>query len=185
VKPVSCRRRQKSLRGLAKWAPAAADTRPGLIPQKTTSRPGARTSGSAPVSGSCRLATVGCRLGRLSTVESLLEGLPQRLAGDRCLVARCSRSDPGGAHIVVAVAVAAGVSLGLAQRSQPHDRNLLGHPAARQKSTSDSSWTSGASRATNARGSKASAGASAPTVPRASPSRRACAPRARTSAAVP
>jgi hypothetical protein len=54
VKPVSCSRRQKSLRGLAKCAPAAAETRPGLIPQKTTSRPGARTSGTAPRALSAR-----------------------------------------------------------------------------------------------------------------------------------
>ena len=33
------------MRGFAKWASAAADTRPGLIPQKSTRRPGARTSG--------------------------------------------------------------------------------------------------------------------------------------------
>jgi hypothetical protein len=45
VKPASWRRRQKSFRGFAKWWPAAADARPGLIPQNTTERSGARTSG--------------------------------------------------------------------------------------------------------------------------------------------
>ena len=47
VNPASPRSRQKSLRGLAKWARAAAETRPGLIPQKTTRSPGPRTSGTA------------------------------------------------------------------------------------------------------------------------------------------
>src|SRR5919106_2126884 len=47
VNPAAARSRQKSLRGLAKWAPAAADTKPGLIPQKTTRSRGARTSGTA------------------------------------------------------------------------------------------------------------------------------------------
>src|SRR5581483_10424912 len=47
VKPAACSSRQKSLRGFAKWARAAAETRPGLIPQKTTRKPGASTSGTA------------------------------------------------------------------------------------------------------------------------------------------
>jgi hypothetical protein len=47
VNPAACRSRQKSFRGLANGAPAAALTRPGLIPQKTTRSPGARTSGTA------------------------------------------------------------------------------------------------------------------------------------------
>jgi hypothetical protein len=47
VKPAACRSRQKSLRGLAKWALAAAETRPGLIPQKTAVSPGPRTSGTS------------------------------------------------------------------------------------------------------------------------------------------
>ena len=46
VKPASWSSRQKSLRGFAKWAAAAAETRPGLIPQKTTLRFGASTSGT-------------------------------------------------------------------------------------------------------------------------------------------
>src|SRR6266550_8784578 len=47
VKPASWSSRQKSLRGLAKCAAWAAETRPGLIPQKTQVNPGARTSGTA------------------------------------------------------------------------------------------------------------------------------------------
>ena len=47
VKPASWSSRQKSLRGFAKCAPAAADTRPGLMPQNTTERPDARTSGTS------------------------------------------------------------------------------------------------------------------------------------------
>ncbi len=47
VNPAAWRSRQKSLRGLAKCAPAAALARPGLIPQKTTRTPGPRTSGTA------------------------------------------------------------------------------------------------------------------------------------------
>ena len=35
VMPASASSRQKSLRGFAKWAPAAAERRPGLMPQKT------------------------------------------------------------------------------------------------------------------------------------------------------
>ncbi len=55
VNPAACRRRQKSFLGLAKGAPAAALTRPGLMPQKTTRTPGARTSGTA--LSSCALKT--------------------------------------------------------------------------------------------------------------------------------
>jgi hypothetical protein len=39
------------LRGFANAAPAAADARPGLMPQKTAARPGASTSGTALSSG--------------------------------------------------------------------------------------------------------------------------------------
>ena len=38
MNPAACSRRQKSLRGFAKCAPAAADTRPGLIPQSIIDR---------------------------------------------------------------------------------------------------------------------------------------------------
>ncbi len=47
VKPASCSSRQKSLRGFAKCARAAAETRPGLIPQNSTRRCLPRTSGIA------------------------------------------------------------------------------------------------------------------------------------------
>jgi hypothetical protein len=57
VKPAACSSRQKSLRGFAKCAPAAAETRPGLIPQKTQRRPGASTSGTA--LSSCRCSSRG------------------------------------------------------------------------------------------------------------------------------
>ena len=47
VNPASCNSRQKSLRGFAKCARAAAETRPGLMPQKSTRRCRPRTSGMA------------------------------------------------------------------------------------------------------------------------------------------
>ena len=47
VNPAACRSRQKSFRGLAKCARAAAETRPGLMPTKTTRSPGASTSGTS------------------------------------------------------------------------------------------------------------------------------------------
>ena len=50
MKPASCRSRQKSFRGFANAAPADAEARPGLMPQKTTSRPGPRMSGTAELS---------------------------------------------------------------------------------------------------------------------------------------
>ena len=47
VNPAASSSRQKSLRGFAKAAPAAALVTPGLMPQKTSRTPGARTSGTA------------------------------------------------------------------------------------------------------------------------------------------
>src|SRR5207248_182781 len=47
VKPASWSSCQKSLRGFAKCAACAADTRPGLIPQKTQANPGPSTSGTS------------------------------------------------------------------------------------------------------------------------------------------
>ena len=47
MKPAAWSRRQKSLRGLAKCAAFASEWNPGLMPQKTTSSPGASTSGTA------------------------------------------------------------------------------------------------------------------------------------------
>src|SRR5919204_861679 len=74
VKPESWRSLQKSLRGFAKCAPAAAEMRPGLIPQKITRSPGARTSGTA---------DSGCFFGeslRVTGVKCLFEPPTQRLA---------------------------------------------------------------------------------------------------------
>src|SRR5689334_11726301 len=45
VKPDRWRVGQNRLPGLAKWWPVAAEYRPGLMPQKSTARPGAITSG--------------------------------------------------------------------------------------------------------------------------------------------
>ena len=47
MNPAAWSSRQKSLRGLAKCAAFASEWKPGLIPQKTTSRSGASTSGTA------------------------------------------------------------------------------------------------------------------------------------------
>ena len=55
VSPASCSSRQKSLRGLAKCAAAAAETRPGLMPQNTHRSPGASTSGTALAGSGLRL----------------------------------------------------------------------------------------------------------------------------------
>ncbi|MBA2460286.1 MAG: FAD-dependent thymidylate synthase [Actinobacteria bacterium] len=86
---------------------AAAETRPGLIPQKTASRPGARTSGTS---------DSGC-FG--PSVDLLFEEGAQHLAGDGGLGAGAARLDhPDDSDGVVAPpAVAPGVALGLAQRS--------------------------------------------------------------------
>ena len=108
MKPEACSSRQKSLRGLAKWAFAAAETRPGLIPQKTTVSPGARTSGTS------------LRGFRLSGIELVFEERAKQLARDGSLVARPARLEADDPDDVVAAGpVAAGVALGLAQRSQP------------------------------------------------------------------
>src|SRR4051812_5855852 len=75
VKRAACSNRQKSLRGFAKCACAAAETRPGLMPQKSTRSFGPSTSGIAD-SGGFGLGE-DCRVTR---VEVLLEAAPQRLA---------------------------------------------------------------------------------------------------------
>src|SRR5439155_6023320 len=75
VNLAACRSRQKSLRVFAKCAPAAAETRPGLMPQKTTRRPGARTSGTAELG----CFGLGERFG-VTRVERFLEAAPERLA---------------------------------------------------------------------------------------------------------
>src|SRR6266496_1967615 len=123
VKPVACRRCQKSFLGLAKCAQAAAETRPGLMPQKRTRSPGARTSGRA-------LRTLGgFGLGELFEVtrlEQLLETAPNRLSVEQDVVARAARLQPDDPHRHVPPAVAPRVALGLGERAQPSHSPTLG-----------------------------------------------------------
>src|SRR5947209_2459185 len=108
--------RQKSFRGLAKCACAAAETRPGLIPTKTTRRFGPRTSGTAL-----------CSFGRGSfgivrpRVDAGLELAAQILSGDRELVSRPARLNLDDLHRRIRAAVTAGVALGLGERAQADD----------------------------------------------------------------
>jgi hypothetical protein len=96
------------LRGFAKCWPAAADTRPGLMPQNTTARPGASTSGTA-------LGGFG-----LAGVEPELEETAELFTGDRGSVPGplllWDRHDP---NLVVAISIATGVALGLGQLPEP------------------------------------------------------------------
>ena len=109
MKPASWSSRQKSLRGLAKWAFAAAEKRPGLIPQKTAARSGARTSGTS---------DSGCF--GFSGIELVFEQGPEQLAGDGRLVTGAPMDDADDLHAVLSPPpVAAGVAFGLAQRSEP------------------------------------------------------------------
>src|SRR4029079_19159136 len=92
--PAAGRSRQKSFRGLAKCAAAAAETRPGLMPQKSNRSPGARTSGMADLGG----FGLG-ELGGVTRFEELLEADPQGLAFDPELAActtRLEAPDPDG-----------------------------------------------------------------------------------------
>ena len=57
---------------------------------------------------------------RLALVQPHLESAPKILAGDIGIEARTTGLEPHGAHILVPIAVATGVALGLRQRSQPH-----------------------------------------------------------------
>src|SRR5580765_4346502 len=115
VKPASWRNRQKSLRGFAKCAAAAADTRPGLIPQKTTRSPGARTSGTA------LRGCFGRRVG-VALVDAHLEELAERLAAQR-RESRLSNLRADDADRVVPVAVDPRVALLLGEMPQ----SLHGH----------------------------------------------------------
>ena len=97
VKPASWSSRQKSLRGFAKWAAAAAETRPGLIPQKTQARPGARTSGTElgvlatrPTAWHDAASTSRCRP---TSSEAARPGDGPRATGGR----RCAAQRPAGA----------------------------------------------------------------------------------------
>ena len=110
MKPAACSSRQKSLRGLAKWAFAAAETRPGLIPQKIAVSPGPRTSGTSLSGG----------FGFDAGVELVFKERTEQLAGDGCLVPGAPMDDADDLHAVLSPPpVAAGVALGLAQRSEP------------------------------------------------------------------
>src|SRR5205807_644875 len=125
VRPASASNRQKSFRGLAKCAPASADTKPGLIPQKTTRRRGASTSGTS--LGAARPELRPRRTGPPPTER--LRPAPL-LTADRDpgtqTVPRIQLHDPDHG---VARAVAAEVALLLAQRPQPsHDRSLRSPP---------------------------------------------------------
>jgi hypothetical protein len=163
VKPAACRSRQKSLRGLAKCAFAAAETQPGLIPQKTAVSPRARTSGTS---------LSGCF--RFSRIELVFEERPEQLAGDGRLVPGAAALDADHLHAVLPPPpVAPGVALGLAQGSEPLHEPHRTRRTGRHHSTI---WSRGTSRAANVRASNASAGATTP-VARASPASSASAPR--------
>src|SRR3954447_2407311 len=111
VKRAACRSRQKSFRGFAKWACAAAETRPGLIPQKSTRSPGARTSGTELGGFSC--------VGGQALVQPCLEAPAQVLARDGRVVARPARLDLDRLDGRVVVAVTTGVALCFRQRPEP------------------------------------------------------------------
>src|SRR4051794_33346413 len=124
VKPASWRSRQKSLRGFAKCAAAAAEKRPGLIPQKTTFRPGRKTSGTA--EGVLR-GGFGRSLG-VAVVDPDLEQLAQRLAAQR-REPRLPDHRPDDADGVVAVTVDPRVALLLREMPQPlHGRKVDAGP---------------------------------------------------------
>src|SRR5712691_1382729 len=129
VKPAAWSNRQKSLRGFAKCAPAAAETQPGWIPQKTTRRPGARTSGTALALGGFFGDGV-----RVTGVQRFLERTPERLAFEQHPMPRAAWYKPHDPHRRVPTAVAPGVALRLAQRPKPsHSRTLGATPDGRVK----------------------------------------------------
>jgi hypothetical protein len=102
------------LRGFAKCAAAAAETRPGLIPQKTAVSPGARTSGTS-------LGGFG-----FPGIELVFEERPEQLAGDGRLVPGLPPNDADDLDgVVPSPPVAAGVALGLTQRSEPLHRRTV------------------------------------------------------------
>jgi hypothetical protein len=107
VKRAAWSSRQKSLRGFAKCAFAAADARPGLMPQKTTRRFGARTSGTS-------LRSFGFGGGQ-PLVEALLERATQVFAADRLAVAGTTGLEPDDLDGRIVVAVAPGIALGFRQ----------------------------------------------------------------------
>src|SRR5206468_9400896 len=101
-------------------AAAAAEKRPGLIPQKTTCRPGRRTSGTA--EGALR-GGFGRSLG-VTVVDPRLEQLAKRLPAQR-RETRHPDLRPDDAHGVVATAVDPRVALLLRETPQPlHGRQV-------------------------------------------------------------
>ena len=94
------------MRGFAKCAFAAAETRPGLMPQKTTRRFGARTSGTS-------LRSFG--FDGQPLVEALLERPTQVLAAHLPAVPRPARLELDDLDGRIVVAVATGIALGFRQ----------------------------------------------------------------------
>ena len=120
MKRAACSSRQKSLRGFAKCARGGAETRPGLMPTKTTRRFGARTSGTA-LGG---LGGFGAR--DEPFVETLLEAPAEILTGDPRNVARTAWLEPDDLDGRVVAAVTTGVALGFRQRTKaPHDSKRM------------------------------------------------------------
>src|SRR4029453_7476611 len=115
VNPASWRSRQKSFRGLAKWAAAAAETRPGLIPQKITFRSSERTSGTAlftlPVPGRFPPTLCGFALGQPAFGALLLVLLeePEQLFAEEPTARAFGTGLPDHRNRRVAVTVEAGV----------------------------------------------------------------------------
>jgi hypothetical protein len=87
--------------------------RPGLMPQKSTRNPGARTSGTAE-SGCFGLG----ELGGVTRFEELLEADPQGLALDRELAARTARLESHDPDGLVPTAITPGITFGLAEGPQ-------------------------------------------------------------------
>src|SRR5262245_17987704 len=116
VKPAACKSLQKSFRGFAKCAFAAAETRPGLIPQKSTRRSGASTSG---IADSGCFDFWFCALGRVTRFEQLLEAEAKSLAFERPLSAGAPRLERYDANGLVPTAVAPRITLSFAERPQP------------------------------------------------------------------
>ena len=135
VNPASWSSRQKSFRGFAKCAAAAAETRPGLIPQKTTpdparGRPGRRSRRRSPrdlsAGASTPLRPPGARPDRRPAL--LLEELDELLSEQPAArTLGLGLPDHGDGRLTVAVQAC--VALGLAQGPEPrHARNVASGP---------------------------------------------------------
>jgi hypothetical protein len=92
-----------------------SDQRPGLIPQNTTRRPGARTSGTELTSGGFELGF------GLSCIEPQLKQAPDVLAAQPVFEAQPARLQLDYLHGFLMVAVTTGIALGFVQNPQPHD----------------------------------------------------------------